>query len=109
MPQIFLHKNQQHMVIEPNPHMYNSSMICEIEDRGGLFGVNLETGKFGVIPEFVVNKLKLKNELYKPITVIGGDGNEYRGTANEAGAVRFFIKGKWRSFNNLFEFMESFK
>lgn len=109
MPQIFVHKGQQHMIIEPNTHMFNSSMICEVEARGGLFGVNLETGKFGVIPDFVVNKLKLKKESWKPVTVVGSDGNEYRGTVDEVGAVRFFIKGKWKNFNNMFEFLESFK
>jgi hypothetical protein len=107
MPQIFVHKGQQHMIIEPNTHMFNSSMICEVEARGGLFGVNLETGKFGVIPDFVVNKLK--NEAYKPVTVVGSDGNEYRGTVDESGSLRFFIKGNWRVFNNIFEFLESFK
>ena len=108
MPVKFIHRGQEHMVIEPNTHMYNSSMVCEVEERGGLFGVNLETGKFGIIPEFVVNKLKLKKEAWKPVTVIGGDGYEYRGTVNEFGAFRVYMKGSWKEFKNMFEFMESF-
>lgn len=105
MPVKFIHRGQEHMVIEPNTHMFNSQTIRDVVDRGGLFGVNLETGKFGIIPEKVVERHGLKLN-YRSITVYGSDGAAYTGTVNETGELRFFIQGEWHIFKNIYAFME---
>lgn len=106
-PTKFVWRDQQHMVIEPNPHMLKSGLIQSVRTRGGLFGVNLETGFFGIIPEEVVRKLDLKEPL-SALTVTVGDGRVFTGTVNSRGGVRFYINGGWSEYKSLAKFMELF-
>lgn len=103
----FMHRGQRHLVVTPYEHMLQSNFIKDVVERGDLFGVNLETHQFGIIPRKVVERHQLKLS-QKPVTIYGSDGRAYAGTVNENGEVRFFIQGNWRTYKNIYAFMESF-
>lgn len=103
----FMHRGQRYLVIEPYDHMLQSNFIKDIVDRGDLFGVNLETQQFGIIPKRVVERHGLKLN-YRSITVYGNDGRTYTGTVNSDGEVRFFLQGEWHTYKNICVFLESF-
>ena len=104
----FVHRGEKYLVVQPYDHLLQSTFIKDVVERGDLFGVNLETRRFGIIPKRIVERHQLKIA-QKPITVCGNDGEVYTGTVNENGEVRFFIQGNWCTYKNIYAFMERFK
>lgn len=103
----FVWKGQEYMVVEPYNNMLGSGLVRRVVGSGRLFGVNLEEGKFGIIPDDVVKKLGLK-ENWVVVQTIAPNGNTYSGTMNEKGEVRFYIQGEWKTFSSLYHFLSGF-
>ena len=48
----FNHNNTTYVKIIPSKKLFNSTMIHEVETRGDIFALNLETGEFTILPGY---------------------------------------------------------